>query len=135
MARHADWPERLAAFVAARKAVPFAFGTADCGMLAADWILEATGTDPVPDLRGRYRSVAGSVAVVRRTGCACLTELVTKRVGPPLAPLLAQRGDIVELPGDDGPALGICIGIDAVAMAPEGLVTVPMANAVRAWRV
>lgn len=135
MARYSDWPERLAHFIQDRTHQTFAYGRHDCGLLVADWVRAATGTDPAADLRGRYRSVAGSVAVVRRAGHADLTELVTARLGPPLAPLLARRGDIVELPGDSGPALGICIGMDAVAMGPDGLVTVPMANAVRAWRV
>ncbi len=135
MARHPHWPELLATFIWDRAGTPFAYGRADCGMLAADWIRTATGADPAADLRGRYRSVAGSVAIVRRVGHASLTDLVTARLGPPVPPLLARRGDIVELPGDSGPALGICTGADAVAMGQDGLVTVPMANAVRAWRV
>lgn len=130
-----DWPERLAAFVAARRDVPFKYGKADCGLTVADWVLDATGQDPAADLRGRYRSAAGAIRVVREAGGSDLVGLVTARLGQPMAPLMAQRGDIVEVPGEDGPALGICIGGDLVAMRPAGLATIAMANAVRAWRV
>lgn len=133
--RFDDWPERLAAFVATRRAVPFAYGKTDCGLTVADWVREATGQDPATDLRGRYLSAAGAIRAVREAGAADLVGLVTARLGPPVAPLMAQRGDIVEVPGEDGPALGICIGGDLVAMRPAGLATIVMANAVRAWRV
>lgn len=135
MVRYPHWPELLATFIAGRALVPFAYGRSDCGMLAADWIVAATGVDMAADLRGRYRSAAGSVAIIRRAGHTSLSDLVTARLGAPVAPLLAQRGDIVEMPGDSGPALGICTGADAVCLGPAGLVTVPMTNAVRAWRV
>lgn len=135
MSRCHDWPEKLADFLAARAARPFLWGETDCALTIADWVLLATGVDPAADLRGRYRTPAGARRAIRRTGSADLLALADARLGAVIPPLLAARGDIVALPGEDGPALGICIGADAVAMQTAGLVTTSMANVVRAWRV
>lgn len=133
--RMEDWAEQLPCFIEARRAQPFKYGTADCGLTVADWVLIATGHDPAADLRGRYRSAAGALRIIRQAGADSLGSLVTSRLGASLPPLLAQRGDIVEVPGDSGPALAICLGGDAIAMGPDGLVTVDMSSALRAWRI
>jgi hypothetical protein len=45
--------------------------------------------------------------------------------------LLAQRGDVVL--ADSGLGFGICTGAQAVGMAPEGLVSVPLTSCQLAW--
>jgi hypothetical protein len=46
---------------------------------------------------------------------------------------LAGRGDIVL--ADTGLGFGVCTGAQAVGMAPEGLVTVPLTSCRLAWPI
>jgi hypothetical protein len=49
-----DWPEQLAAFIEARRDMPFDWAVNDCCVLAADAVLAMTGRDFLADYRGRY---------------------------------------------------------------------------------
>src|SRR5690606_29994477 len=91
--RREDWPERLAAFVAARRRTPFAFGTHDCALFAADWIVECTGADPIAPLRGQWTDERSALRILQDNGG--IEALACRYLGDPIAPLLARRGDIV----------------------------------------
>ena len=82
MTRHPDWPERLAAFLEARRDRPFAWGTHDCVLMAADWVLEATGTDPIEGWRGRWSSASQAARMLEQAGG--VPGAVTARLGEPL---------------------------------------------------
>ena len=80
-------------------------------------------------LFGRVRADGGMAAVA------------TERLGPPIPPLMAQRGDIVLVkPGRpigrvSGFTFGICTGSNVVVPDSDGLVFWPVSTGVHAWRV
>lgn len=127
-----DLPERLQAFIESRRETPFAWGSHDCALFAADWVASATGTDPAQGLRGRYRTARGAARLIKREGG--LEAIADSRLGERIEPKLAQRGDVVLLEGSHGPTLGVCLGVDAAAPGEDGLMLVPMHNALAAWR-
>lgn len=137
LTRLPDWPERLAAFLAAVKDRRFAWANHDCCSFAADAVLAMTGTDAIAPWRGTYTTKLQAARVLGKAGG--LSALVTSCVGQPLAsPLLAQRGDVMlfEMPAPHGPAaLGICVGPHIAAPGPRGTELLPCAAALAAWRI
>ncbi|KGK99849.1 hypothetical protein PM04_17450, partial [Thalassobacter sp. 16PALIMAR09] len=76
----------------------------------------------------------GGARVMRRLGWTSLEEMGRALLGEPRAAvLLAGRGDIVL--ADTGLGFGVCTGAQAVGMAPEGLVTVPLTSCQFAWHI
>ena len=115
---------------------PFEWGAHDCTTWAMTVRSAMTGSDPAPWL-GTYKTLRGAVGAIKKTGHADLEEAATSVLGAPVAPLTAQRGDIV-LMGDDaafGGAFGVVIGSHAAFVAEDGLTLHPVSEARRAWRV
>lgn len=133
MVRREDWPLRLAAFVEAARARPFSYGDWDCCLMAAAWVNEATGVDHAADLCGRYADEPGAAALLADRGG--VQAIATAALGNPIRPAFAQRGDLVMIETPRGPALGVCIGADAVFPGARGAQWVPMAQWRHAWRV
>jgi hypothetical protein len=132
MSRREDWPERLAAHVEAGRDKVFRYGDHDCCTFAASWIREATGDDPLGDLRGAWTNEREALRLLAEES---LRDRATAALGEEIAPALAQRGDIVlhDLGGREG--LGICLGERFAAPIDLGITFVPMTHAVAAWRV
>jgi hypothetical protein len=136
MRRYPDWPERLAAFIETRRAEPFAWGSNDCGLFAADAVRAIYGIDLAHDLRGAYHSEEGAKQAV---GGALepYAERICAAFGfEEIRPLFAQRGDVVLWRTEQGPTLGI-IGLNgpALFLTPTRLIEVPVRALDRAWRV
>lgn len=128
-----DLPEQLHAFIELRRNTPFAWGSHDCALFAADWVESVTGSDPAKGIRGRYQTAIGAGRVMKREGG--LEAIADSRLGERVAPKLAQRGDVVLLDGSHGPTLGVCLGVEAAAPGEGGLMLVPMRKAQAAWRL
>lgn len=122
--RRRDWPERLAAFVGARRRMPFAWGVNDCWMNAADWVLEATGVDHAASYRGTYTTEIGALRLVAEAGSMrALCPLPSKPKG------FAQRGDLVLACMEGRETAGIVNGDGTyLAPGPDGLVARPMSE-------
>jgi hypothetical protein len=133
--RRQDWPERLARFIAARRGEAFAWGRNDCCLFAADWALEATGADAAAEYRGRYRTRRGAYALLRRVSGGGVAAAATRAWGAPIAPLLAQRGDVVAVETEYGEALGVHLGERIAVVTPEGLGFLSPRAAEAAWRI
>jgi hypothetical protein len=132
--RHQDWPVRLAHYLESRKSTPFEYGVHDCALFAADWVIEATGSDPLGGLRGLWTDEQSAMLLIQEIS---LRERVAQALWTDeLAPLLAQRGDLIlhDLLGREG--IGICVGDKFAAPAEElGFRLVPMKFAIAAWRI
>lgn len=135
----------MAAAVEAARTVPFAWGTFDCWLAAADLVAATTGTDPAAWCRGRYRTARGALGVLRRHGGGTLAAMLTTIFGDPVARSFARRGDLVLVPlpadvagGGFDDAVGTA-GLDGVSVhvaAPgHGLTRLPLRVAGRAWQV
>ena len=135
MTRVEHWERRLAEAVEAARAKPFVWGLHDCPTFAFETRMILTGGEDVASLwRGRYTTALGGERVMRRLGWASLEEMGRALLGEPRsAVLLAGRGDIVL--ADTGLGFGVCTGAQAVGMAPEGLVTVPLTSCRFAWHI
>ena len=132
----------LDAFIAARRALPFVYFEQDCGHIAADWVLEKTGIDPLTDLRvpaDEPRSLFALMRKVRAGGG--MAAIATERLGAPIPPLMAQRGDVVLVASGrpigrvSGFTFGICTGSNVVVPDTGGLVFWPISAGVHAWHV
>lgn len=126
-----DWPEQLAAFIEARRTLPFAWGSNDCALFAADAINALTGVDHAATLRG-YKTERGAASRIKKAGgmrafAAALTE---KHPG------LAQRGDVVLVINEGRETFGVvCDGGNWCAPGVSGLVFRPVSEAVAAFEV
>lgn len=127
--RAEHWPETLAAFIEARRTTAFEWGVTDCTLFAADAVEAITGVDPAKQYRGKYADQKGALRLIKDAGS--LSALV------PLASIslpFAGRGDVVLVEMDTGEALGVHIGRTIAAQGPDGLVFLPVASVVAAWR-
>ena len=143
MKRYDDWPKRLDTFFRQRMNQPFEWGAQDCGLFAADAILEMTGEDLAAGLRGRYSTAQEAIDLIAAEtaggGLAELAEMLTERAGlVKVSVLAARRGDLILLDMDGKPALGILSldGIHATMPGEHGLLNVyPVSETTAAWRV
>lgn len=129
--RHRDWPERFDAFLAERRAQPFAWGVQDCCLFAADAVLTLWGIDPAEGLRG-YRSASGAARIVKQLGG--IERIGATRFGPPCAVALAQVGDIGLVHTDGRDSLAVCGGAHWIAPGEQGLEALPISEVRSAWR-
>lgn len=128
---------------------PFAWGSNDCCLFAANGIESMTGVDIADDFRGKYTDQASAFALIKTvTGgatvadaaayCATkhgLVEWVTA-AGKPL-PLMAKRGDLVVVANAGSLIAGIVdlSGRYVAAMSETGIVRLPLSAIQRAWNV
>jgi hypothetical protein len=68
LTRNPLWPDLLADYLGERLAMPFAWGSHDCCMFAAEWVRICTGEDFAKGYRGKYRSEAGALKLLKRDG-------------------------------------------------------------------
>lgn len=131
--RREDWQERLIYAVEDARTRDFQWSRFDCITWAFDVRADLIGADTAEKWRGKYRCLNGGLRVMRKLGHASIADLVTAECGEPVPARMAQRGDLVQL---QDTALGICMGAVAVTVEEGvGLVFVPMASALLAWRV
>lgn len=138
MTRLVDWRGRLAAAIEIYRRAPFAYGAADCALLALAAVEAQTGRDIVPAAWRRYHTELGALRVMRRAGFASLADMAAS-VLPEIHPSRAGLGDIMAMPvqGPFGQALGVCNGERVFVFGREhdGLGLVSRLGAVRAFRV
>lgn len=132
MNRHNDWPERLAAFIDARRERAFSWGEQDCVLFAADAVLEITGVDLAEGHR-KYSTAKGAAAQVKKAGG--MRQLAASRL-PEKHPGLAQRGDVVLVEIDGRDTFGVVAG-NGYWCAPgvEGVVFRPMSEVLIVFEV
>jgi len=145
LARIEGWEGAFLALIQARARAPLHWGTHDCCLFAADVVLAVTGVDLGTPFRGRYKTPRGALGALRRFaggGVAAAAEKIAERYAiREIPPLMARRGDVGLLPavaapgsGFDG-ALGVCVGATWAVAGTCGLDHVPLAAALRAWRI
>lgn len=130
--RRETWDIDLMKFIASRERTPFAWGTHDCTLFAADCAHAMTGVDLAAKYRG-YNDAAGAARIIQ--GAGSLRQLVTENVGAGVSPRLARRGDWVLVEQDGREALAVCLGASLIAAGSSGLVQLPVSAGVTAWRV
>lgn len=135
IARPPGWPRRLADLIVTRLHEPFAWGTNDCASFAADAVAAVLCRDALAELRGQR---ANELQALRRARAIGGVPAAIDRAGfDRIAPMQAQRGDLVMIRQDDEdrPVLAVCNGEHALAPGPQGLEQAAIARGVMAWRV
>ena len=112
---------------------PFAWGTHDCCTFAADCVLAMTGIDHLAAHRGGYKTAAGAARRLAKVGG--IEAGMIALLGEPIAPALAQRGDVVCFTSPLGDTAGICMGTHIAAAGENGITHTPMVQAYKVWRV
>lgn len=132
-----DWPERLALFFLEKQAQPFDWQNNNCCFFACDWLAILTGEDPAAEYRARATDALGAARVLSEEGgVEAIAELVCAEKGwPEIGIKLAGRGDVVLLDTPDGPALGVCDGLNSGFAGPAGLTFKRTLGCRRAWRI
>jgi hypothetical protein len=134
MKRTTDWRARLMTYLARAHSAQFRPGQHDCALFASGAVAAMTGVDLATHWRGRYRTIRGGLRVLRAEGYANHIALADALFDScPVA--MAQVGDLAAVPGPDGLALGVVQGARIYVLRPDGLATVDLLAAVRAWRV
>lgn len=136
--RPADWPQRLADFLAERQSTAFTWERHNCAFFACDWLARLLGVDPAAAWRDEVGSaLAAHRALVGGGGLEAMAVEACVRWRWPECPVAyARRGDLVLVETEaEGPALGIAEGATAVFVSAFGLARVPLRQCRRAWRV
>ena len=134
MGKLINWHARLAAYLAACRARPFAYGEHDCALFAAGAVQAMKGVDPALEWRGRYTTQRGGLRVLRRAGFRDHIEAVAAQF-PEIPVSSALPGDLAAIGTEDGPALGVVQGAAIYVLGPGGLGLMPRSAATRAFRV
>lgn len=94
---------------------PHAWGSTDCAHMTARLAELMTGENPTKNWP-TYSSEQQAFKAIRAMGFKSLQEAVSSYATPLDGPLFAIAGDIVAIKGkhDRMPALGVCLGPDAV---------------------
>lgn len=133
MTKFEDWPERLAAFIEARRHEPFARGTNCCVSFAADCVLELTGHDHLGEHRGAFTSDRAALRLLREKGG--MRAMVSAALGMPRHPATAQRGDVVLVEMEEGESLTVCTGPHLAGPGRDGLQFLPLSAGLMRWSV
>lgn len=135
-------------FIIERKKMPFAWGSNDCALFAADAVKAITGTDIAADFRGKYSDEAGAFALIKSvtgkgedpaTAVADAAAWCAEKAGLSefKFPKMAQRGDLVVIEDSGRLIAGVvhATGTLIVTVGEAGLKSFSISDVKRAWRV
>lgn len=134
MQRLEDWPERMARALMDARTRSFEWAAYDCAVFSASIIEAMTGEDLLAPFKGQYNDAASAQAVLKAAGHHSLYHYLVATFGTPIGALAARRGDVALGQGEDGPALGIVCGKEALFLGEarfadqsvkDGLIRIP----------
>ncbi len=119
---------------------PFCWRTHNCAHFAAGWVRHVRGVDLLQPWGPLMQQTRTALRRLRAEGGHLV--VADKALGAHLPGQYAARGDVVLLAGwgcmakrYTGAAWGLCTGNRIAALAPTGLVLLPLDQARVAWRV
>jgi hypothetical protein len=124
------WEDALVNYIAIKRNEPFEYGVNDCCLFAAGAVIEITGEDPMPEFRGKYDSLKGSLKVIKEIGAGTLEATLDGKF-PEVGIGHAQRGDLAFFDG----SVGVVMGGFAYFASDDGLERVPRALWDKCWSV
>jgi hypothetical protein len=110
------WEEALVNYIATKRHEPFEYGINDCCLFAAGAVEAITTEDPMPEFRGQYDSLKGSLKAIKDIGAGTLEATMDSKF-PEVAIGHAQRGDLAFF--DD--SIGVVMGGFAYFVSDDGL--------------
>lgn len=133
--RYSDWADRLNTYIKQHLNTPFKWGEFDCCLFPANAVYEMTGIDYAQEFRGHYTTRIGARRALVKYGQGDIRSTIETKFGPMLGRLSAGRGDLVLVETPLGEAMGIVWGGKIWSAGTNGLVTMPMRNALGCWEV
>lgn len=129
-----DWRSRLSDVIEERRRVPFSEEN-NCALFLADCVAAMTGVDLAADYRGKFKSLAEAIILLRKSGYHDLCAFLEKHLDE-IPPAMARAGDVMAFPTEQtGWAGGIVNGERVTVMGEAGLGTVSRDLAARAFRI
>lgn len=127
----------LATFINQQRDVPFAWGTHDCCLFVADYLLAIDSSlgDIAAPFRGRYHSQLSAFKVLRDAGLHDLETTFNHLLGSSCSVLALRRGDVVLLETPDGDVMGLFGGSQCFALAQHGVVAYPKQAIKMGWQI
>ena len=131
--RNIDWAEELFGLITQRANTPFTWGSNDCVSFANEAVKRMTGVDFMSSFPPYTTALEAARLVKKLGGLEAIVDLCLV----PTPVLMAQRGDVVLIPMQDGgePALAIAVGTHAWGPGDTGLIPRPIELATKAWKV
>lgn len=135
--------EALAAWLDQAVDTPRAWGSHDCTLWPANWVVESGHADPAGDWRGRYRSARGAARLVNAAG-GLLALYASGAASAGLRQterFIAGDVGLLSMPTREadralGAAVGaICIGGGEWAVVKDGGLWMGRGSVIAAWRV
>jgi len=132
--RKNGWEKRLADFLDSQKDSPFIWGKNDCVLFASKAANEIVERDLEPEILGygEYNK-AKAIAILREHGGE-ISGIFDKHFKRKLK-TMAQRGDIAVVKYNGDKAAGVVIGRMVICKTVDGLINVPMNDAITVWGV
>lgn len=125
-----SWEKNLYAYL--ETVGPFQWGANDCCSFVSNAIQIMRGDDVWKDYRG-YKTKLGAQKILKKSDG--LEGLWTKILGEPVNVKLLKRGDVVLYSNNNDPLVGICLGVNFVALNLDGPIYVSMNLAEKGWVV
>ena len=123
------WEDALSNYIATKRHEPFEYGVNDCCLFAAGAVEAITTEDPMPEFRGQYDSLKGSLKAIKDIGAGTLEATMDSKF-PEVAIGHAQRGDLAF---DD--SIGVVMGSFAYFVSDDGLERIPRDMWDKCWSV
>lgn len=124
---------------------PFQWGTFDCCMFVCDFYKQAIGIDLAHWYRDKYNDEAGAYqAMLKRTRRKKISNSLVQRVAEieceannftEINYKFSQSGDMCVVNTPQGWALGLIHNGKVWATTTKGLVTLPLKEVIKAWRM
>lgn len=144
LTRLEHWATRsLHDFLKSTMHTPFAWGSNDCALFAANGIKAMTNTDIAFEFRGKYTTKIGALKAIKTiTGGTTPEDAVAycaNKFGlkERIHPLMAQRGDLVVFDNAGEVIAGLVHlnGRSVVSVSDKGTVILPITCVTRSWSV
>jgi hypothetical protein len=134
LVRLPGWRSALNGVIADHRRRIFAYGSADCALLAADAVLAETGVDLAAGFRGRYATLREGLALMQAAGFARHTDMIAANL-PERHPALLRAGDLGFLEVGDVPVPAVVLGALVAAHTENGLAFLDRTRLVRGFAV
>ncbi|WP_416305220.1 DUF6950 family protein [Neptunicella sp. SCSIO 80796] len=130
-----NWQSNLNHYIRSNLTTPFAWGTFDCCLFTAAAVEAITGTHPIPQIVGRYRTELGAARALKKYGKGTIKATLNHLFGTPKPRLQVCRGDVVLVETSLGDTAGIVMGGQVWVATHEGLSTCPLTLVKLCWEV
>jgi len=130
-----NWHSSLNQYLRDNLSTPFAWGTFDCCLFTAAAVEAITGTHPLPQIVGRYRTELGAARALKKYGQGTIKATLNHLFGAIKPRLQVCRGDVALVETELGDAAGIVMGGHVWVVTPNGLTALPISCIKHCWEV